>query len=898
MTDGAPAPYGQPPGWYVDPYVQGFLRWWDGGRWADATRPILREEPMPARAPEVGHGGWGAQPTRDNGSAGQRQSPGDGYDGREPEPTRDYGAARERKSQEGRRGDWGTAPAAQTRLRHEPPRFAPRDSQLNHTNAPPLRQADESATRIDEFTHANGAYRGEDRGERRGVAPEVNGRSQAARGAIRDRPSQEADSAAEEIRRSGLSRLVLSALFGFSLVLFAAGFALDNDVLRLVALIGALFFGLGTAPLQLSERALLDLRLCVAGLVGLSVPLFVASVLVLPPLWHPLLAMILFGAVSVGVHVVACRRVLSGPLGLGILRSARLDVRDYLDASVACSLGGTLLWLAGMGATGHVVPGVLGFLPKAPVYWYLGLALLVAGIMLARGKGESRAAFGAVSLLAALTLTPSVVYGMPRSQSAAKHIDLVQNILQAHSLSATAGIYRAYSGFFSAVAWLCDLSGMHNVTGIATYFPFFIDLIGVACLRFFLGRLTASRYRIWVAITLTILVNSIGADYFSPQAVGFVLGIGVFGLALNQGNAGLSQHGRTGILVLVGCAMAVTHELSPFIVGGALAVLVVFRVIRPWYVPATMLIPAGIWAFLNRGDLSGFITLGAFGNLSNFAPPQQASALGLQRLPIVGQASDALALGLFALIVIAGIGLSRNIRSRAAWAFMISTGVGLVLIAANPYGGEGIFRAALFGIPWLAAVGTQALPTVRSRWASAIYGVVAVGLVGTYLVSMFGLDNTNVIRPSDYQALLTYQGTASPYSYMLGLNYGVNLPVSVDFPQGNNHFVEWGTLITQAQAEIAKPTTRDAATLAQQYYKYAKDNDGETSQLYAVWSPANAEYDVDYGRSTLAQAEAWRSALIASADWKVVYSSDGTYLFRVASNVSAPVKSMKTAGKT
>jgi hypothetical protein len=171
-------------------------------------------------------------------------------------------------------------------------------------------------------------------------------------------------------------------------------------------------------------------------------------------------------------------------------------------------------------------------------------------------------------------------------------------------------------------------------------------------------------------------------------------------------------------------------------------------------------------------------------------------------------------------------------------------------------------------------------------------------LAGTYMVSMFGLDNTDVIRPSDYQALLLYQDTAAPSSYMLSLNYGVNLPVSVDFPQGDNHFVEWGFLITQAQAEIIKPTSKDADTVAQQYFKYAKDNDGETQQLYALWSPANAQYDIDYGHATLAQAEAWRSALMASPDWKVVYSNDGTVLFRVASNVSAPTKGAKSTSKT
>jgi Protein of unknown function (DUF2510) len=864
MAYGPPAPYGQPPGWYVDPHSRDFLRWWDGVQWAQATRPIPAKAPLPVPSPP---------------SAAGRQSSGERW--RIPEVSH---------------GDRVPANGRQAHFQRESPR--PKRDGL-----PPRGYAYESVTRIAEpfnysddiYDDSDNVYGAEDLGGHWDAATELVSHSDIRQTRV-DTPVQRADFTAAEMR-SDLNRLRLSALFGFSLLLFAAGFAFGSDVVRLIALTGALFCGVGTAPLQLTQRVSLDLRLCVAALVGLSVPLVVATLMVLGDIWLPAVMAVLIGGTAIWVHVVACRRLLSGPLGAGILRRLRPDLQDFFDASTACSLGGSVLWVIGMGVTGHVVPGVLGFLPKAPVFWYLGLGLLVAGIMLARGKDEWRAAFGVVSLLAALTLTPSVAYGMPRSQSAAKHIDLVQNILQAHSISAAAGIYRAYSGLFSAVAWLCDLSGMHNVTGIATYFPFFIDLVGVACLRFFFGRLTASTYRVWVAIMLAILINSIGADYFSPQAVGFVLGIGVFALALDRENAGLSQGGRTGILVLVGCALAVTHELSPYIVGGALAVLVVFRVIRPWYIPATILIPAGIWAFLNRGDLSGFITLAAFGHLSNFAPPQQASALGLQRLPIVGQSSDALALGLVVLIVIAGIGLWRNIRSRVAWAFMICTGVGLVLIAANPYGGEGIFRAALFGIPWLAAVGTQALPAVRSRWASAGYGVIAVGLVGTYLVSMFGLDNTNVMRPSDYQALLTYQSTASPYSYMLGLNYGVNLPVSVDFPLGDNHFVEWGTLITQAQAQIAKPTTRDAATLAQQYYKYAKNNDGETGQLYAVWSPANAEYDVDYGRSTLAQAEAWRSALIASPDWKVIYSSDGTYLFRVASSVSTPTKSTKKATK-
>jgi hypothetical protein len=37
--------------------------------------------------------------------------------------------------------------------------------------------------------------------------------------------------------------------------------------------------------------------------------------------------------------------------------------------------------------------------------------------------------------------------------------------------------------------------------------------------------------------------------------------------------------------------------------------------------------------------------------------------------------------------------------------------------------------------------------------------------------------------------------------------------------------------------------------------------------------------------------------MIASPDWKVIYSDDGTYLFRVTSGVFSPPKDVKKEGK-
>ncbi len=209
-------------------------------------------------------------------------------------------------------------------------------------------------------------------------------------------------------------------------------------------------------------------------------------------------------------------------------------LRAALNLSAACTVAGTALWCYGAVKIGHITPGIAGFLPKISPLWYAGLILLLAAIALARHKPEAHAMSAVLSLVVAVTLTPALAYGMPRSQSAAKHVDLVQWILSVHYLDPASGIYQAFSGFFSGVAWVCDVAHFPDVMGIATYWPLIVGLVGFAELRFFFSRLGFPSYRIWVGMTFVVLVNAIGADYFSPQSVGIVMGIGIFGLVLGR----------------------------------------------------------------------------------------------------------------------------------------------------------------------------------------------------------------------------------------------------------------------------------------------------------------------------------------------------------------------------
>lgn len=833
-------------GWYKDPAGGPGLRWWDGSGWTRHTQPL------PSR-----------QHSRDADSA---SAPRRMADESVADPYGEHPRARDLPAQNGRPAQNGQSsynglPAQNGR------------SSYNGRGFDPGATPHDSRTFADELDNRPNGQSVATAAGRYAAVPALGG---PAPGSGQRQSESDATQAGEV--RLALVTLGISAAYAVSLVAIALGYLLDVSALRLTGVLGAVFFGVGAAPLQFAGRTNLATRLAVAGLAGLSTIFVGGTVMVMASGWHPLRAALVIGSIAALTHIVGCVTAVQTVRKSGAFPSLRFNVRSDLSVSLGCTAVGTVLWLTAALKLGHIVPGVLGFLPKISLLWYAGLILLIAAIVLARHKPEIHAMLALLSLVSAFTLTPALAYGTPRSQSAAKHIDLVQQILLIHYLNPRDGIYEAYSGFFSGIAWVCTLAHNPNSVTLAAYWPFIVGLVGLAELRFLFGRFGFSRYRVWVGMTLVVLVNAISADYFSPQSAGFVLALGIFGLALGGVCPGLSDWMRLALLLFAGWGLAVTHELSPYIAAGVLIVLAAVKAVRPWFVPATCLLPALIWLGLNWYVVKGYVNFSSLFSLANYSPPKVIATPGLSRLPIVRESSDALLFGLLVLIALAGIGFIRTRRRRPSWGFLISAGVGLILISFNSYGNEGIFRAALFGIPWLAILALYALPRNPSRWVSAAFGIVSVGLVGTFLVSEFGLDNAGVIRPSDLAALSFYQNHAAPNSDLLSLTYG-DIPTSVTFPP-HGYNITWSQVITAADLRSGGPDAADTARLARSYMNYAaKISSASVDQLYAIWSPAGAQYSVDYGLETMAEAESWRNQLVKSPYWKLVFSRDGTDLF-------------------
>jgi hypothetical protein len=338
------------------------------------------------------------------------------------------------------------------------------------------------------------------------------------------------------------------------------------------------------------------------------------------------------------------------------------------------------------------------------------------------------------------------------------------------------------------------------------------------------------------------------------------------------------------MLFVVGCTVATTHQLSPFVIGGVLVVLAVFRQVRPWWVPALVLVPAAVWTGTHLGSVSGFFSPELLGRLSNFRPPQTPVSTGLEREPVIGLVSYATAGGILLVGLLALVALVRQRRTARAWGLALAPSVGLVLIAVNPYGQEGIFRAALFGIPWLAALAASLWPARPGRVHRGVLLALSAVLTVTFLVASFALDSFTVTRPADVAAV-RYATEHRQGDYIVVYLGAGDLPTTV---RRGEIAIASEQLTAGPDGTVAQPGALAQLAPADEVQRigdllwthYLADWEGTKPVVYALWSPVQSIYQQDYGLEEPARFAALRDAMDRSPLWDVAQSGDGTVLFR------------------
>ncbi|MBD8658727.1 hypothetical protein IFT72_00790 [Frigoribacterium sp. CFBP 8754] len=607
------------------------------------------------------------------------------------------------------------------------------------------------------------------------------------------------------------SRLAAAALVALTLLGLAVALVADLVVLRQATATVFLLLELGVAPALLA-RPLRASRFALVALVGgLVAAVLTGITMATLHVWVPVPAAVVAAAATVVMLVVAVRRDLRAlrdgrlPQALaaeqprpdqaadhGALEpEASAEARAASTARLplvplATVAGVALVVVASLLVRGDPPPG--GLLSIEGPLWWAGLVLLVAAAVVAVVSRRSPA-LPLMSLSGVAVLSQAIAYGTPTMVSAARHVGVVESIRANGGTSTGVDIFQSWSGLFAAVAWAADVAGLRDVMVVATWWPVMISPLITLAATVLAARFLTDDGRAWIAGGLFGLTLTLNTLYFSPQSLGVVLSLSVFALALSgrppiSGARRRSRPAsvapwRLAAVLVLGCALAVTHQISPYLTTAALVVFVAFRLIRPWWLPALVLVPAVLWALSNASVLGAFLLPTAFGDVvSNAAPPAHSAAtLPVPVVKTLAFALPAAVLVLLGLVALVTVVLRRG--DRRAWALAVAAVSPVSLVVATNYGAEGIFRVTLFAAPWLSVLAASlpwhrllprlARSSARARRRAAVV-VTSVALVVVVGVNVFGataLDWNRVASADTTRVTARYEETAAAGAALL-----------------------------------------------------------------------------------------------------------------------------------
>ncbi len=391
----------------------------------------------------------------------------------------------------------------------------------------------------------------------------------------------------------------------------------------------------------------------------------------------------------------------------------------------------------------------------------VAFALLAASFVwsLHRHRSELLLGLHIVVLVGMWQITPALLYDTLRYAWAWKHTGIVEYLLREGRVDTTVAIspiYHAWPGFFAGSGLLTEAIGSRSAVTLATWTPLVLDLMAIAALRALLRTFTADVRVLWLAMWLYVLANWVGQDYFAPQGTGFVLYLVLLALVLRSEDTGRHQvvdpAPRTPrlasriLLTVLALAIASSHQITPLMMILSIAALGITRVIHVRFALSVAIVTTVGWAFtIGRG----YVVDTASEVLDEFGDPLSSTSATLDRSAFLNDAqrivSFAGRLIVVMMVILALVGVVRQWqRGRfdvANTALMLAPGV---LIVVTPFGGEVLFRAFLFAVPFLALAAAKAVfpdaISVEHRRSGLAVAVLTALLVPCFVLAYFGKD--------------------------------------------------------------------------------------------------------------------------------------------------------------
>ncbi|MFD8423806.1 lipopolysaccharide biosynthesis protein [Streptomyces sp. NPDC059466] len=491
-----------------------------------------------------------------------------------------------------------------------------------------------------------------------------------------------------------------------------------------------------------------------------------------------------------------------------------------LGCLLVCAL--LLYWVPVLGLDDAALDrmGGLGLVSVLPPPTLVGAALLVVVFASLLRRNSEHKGLLLVTLLAtvvSLHALPAVIETEPRFATAWQHLGFLDYIDRTGSAVPDLDARWSWPGFFAAAAFVARACGVGDLTEVIRWWPLTMQLLCLAPMFLLARSLRASWRARWTGIWIFVLSSWVGQDYFSPQGFTYLLYLAFVAILLvwfraprvlwtkaRPGEAEVEPTDRPRqavlLMVLIGlfAASVPAHQLTPFVMLGVLAVLVLVGRCELRGLPILFAVLVCVWiGFMAEPYWSGHFDE-LFGGVGGVGGNVSTSVSGR-----IQGGSSTHKLVLYARVLLAG-----GVMASACWGWwrrrdhkyrerslLVLTFVPFLGFGMQSYGGEMALRVFMFALPGAALLaglalfprtGVTAKEREKDRASLAPAAALMAGLLlmGGFLVARWGNESFERIRPGEVAAMKYVYAHDDPTVRLLWLSNDTVNNVTPAMPWG------------------------------------------------------------------------------------------------------------------
>jgi hypothetical protein len=424
-----------------------------------------------------------------------------------------------------------------------------------------------------------------------------------------------------------------------------------------------------------------------------------------------------------------------------------------------------------------------------------------------------------ISLIVMIHGVTTIFYDTLRLEWAWRHV-AVTAYFQEYGTAATAETlirpwtaYRGWPGFFTASAVVTETAGFASALSFASWSPLVFNLLYLGPLFLIFRSFSDDQRLVWLGIWFFYLTQWVYLDYFSPQALGYLLFLVVLGICvrwfrpISPSSEETPQHSRVvgrlsmllnrllawstpdgtitpstssaqrvglvATIIVLFSVMAASHQLTPFMTIAVFVALVLFRRCSQRNLPVLMTVIAVGWLLFAGYEFFSTETVRVTGSIgqpfSNITADHSDLSRASSGQVLVSLSSRFLSAAVWTLAL---LGVVRRLRHnyRDLTCILIAVAPFFLLLFTG-YGREMPFRVFLISLPgvvFLAAALLFPSPRAGTSLSTTVLTIaLSAGLLLNFVVAHFGRDNAFVFTKDEVVAAEYLVDIAPPGAHIV-----------------------------------------------------------------------------------------------------------------------------------